>query len=116
MLDSSTLYTPKRTASPFQPPPLTPLSLTGWHSGTRDTAKLLTRTLAEEIRLLVPARLQLVEEWRCIYSLEQDGVSLSTLYAKCEPLRGKRGGYVLVVRDGDGGVCLSAIPPYTAKF
>jgi hypothetical protein len=95
---------PRRVHSPFQPPPLTPLQLTGYSAGMRDGAKLLTRALAEEIRLLVPARLQLVEEWGLVFSLEQDGVSLATLYEKCEELRGKRGGYVLVVKDGSGGV------------
>lgn len=67
---------------------------------------MLTRALAEEIRLLVPARLQLVEQWNLVYSLEEDGVSLGTLYKKCEDRRGLRNGYVLIVRDGEGGVCL----------
>lgn len=73
--------------------------------GTPESAQLLTKTLAEEIRLLVPPRLQLVEEWNLIYSLEEHGVSLGTLYKKCEDLRGVRNGFVLVVKDGDGGVC-----------
>jgi hypothetical protein len=92
--------------SPFQPPPLTPLTLSGWRPSTTGNSRLLTRALAEEIRLLIPAGLQLVDEWKLIYSLEQDGVSLTTLYEKCEDYQGKRGGYVLVVRDGLGGVCL----------
>ncbi|KKY16368.1 putative oxidation resistance protein 1 [Diplodia seriata] len=99
------VYTPpRRHASPFQPPPLSPLNLEGWKPGTADRSKLLSRQLAEEIRLLIPPRLQLVEDWKLAYSLEQDGVSLATLYKNCEELRGKRGGYVLVVRDGGGGV------------
>lgn len=99
------LYTPpRRNISPFQPPPLTPLSLSGWSDTTRERSRLLSRQLAEEIRLLIPPRLQLVEDWRLVYSLEQDGVSLSTLYQSVAELRGKRGGYVLVVRDGGGGV------------
>lgn len=100
------VYTPPyRTASPFQPPPLYPIILKGYHSSTPVSARLLSKTLAEEIRLLVPARLQLCEEWNLIYSLEEDGVSLGTLYKKCDNLRGLRNGYVLVVKDGDGGVC-----------
>lgn len=99
------MYTPPvRKLSPFQPPPLTPLTLSGWRFTTKENARLLTRALAEEIRLLVPPRLQLEEEWKLLFSLEQDGVSLSTLYKKCEDYRGKRGGYVLVIRDGMGGV------------
>lgn len=102
---NSSIYTPPhRTASPFQPPPLWPLSLKGWHSDTPEGARLLSKGVAEEIRLLVPPRLQLVDEWGLVYSLEQDGVSLGTMYKKCEELRGRRNGYVLVVKDADGGV------------
>lgn len=100
----SVFQPPRRKASPFQPPPLTPLSLKGYKSGTREEGKLLSKGLAEEIRLLVPPRLQLVEDWEVIYSLEQNGVSLATLYQKAEEYRGKRGGFVLVVRDASGGV------------
>jgi hypothetical protein len=110
------VYTPPhRTASPFQPPPLYPISLRGFSENTAPSAQLLNRTLAEEIRLLVPPRLQLCEEWNLVYSLEQDGVSLGTLYKKCDELRGLRNGFVLVVKDGEGGVCfdLPIIPEVT---
>jgi hypothetical protein len=101
------VYTPPyRNVSPFQPPPLYPLTLQGYVDGTSSSAQLLTHTLAEEIRLLVPPRLQLCEEWNLVYSLEQDGVSLGTLYKKCEDLRGLRNGFVLVVRDAERGVRL----------
>jgi hypothetical protein len=99
------VYTPPyRNVSPFQPPPLYPLTLNGYLENTASSAQLLSRMIAEEIRLLVPPRLQLCEEWNLVYSLEQDGVSLGTLYKKCEDLRGLRNGFVLVVRDGEGGV------------
>lgn len=95
-----------RAAAPYQPPPLTPLSLGGYSESTSEKSKQLTRQLAEEIRLLVPARLQLTEEWRLIYSLEQDGVSLATLYKKCAAYKDsrKRGGFVLVIKDTTGGI------------
>lgn len=99
-------HTPPRRESPFQPPPLTPLSLGGWRASTGDDARLLSRTLAEEIRLLVPPRLQLVENWVLAYSLDQDGASLSTLYKKADEYRGKRGAFVLVIRDGGRNVRL----------
>jgi hypothetical protein len=95
---------PRRKLSPFQPPPLTPLTLHGWRSSTTQSGRLLSRQLAEEIRLLVPPRLQLVDEWNLAYSLEQNGVSLATLYEKCDDYRGKRGGFVLVVQDASGSV------------
>ncbi|KAK4992971.1 oxidation resistance protein 1 [Elasticomyces elasticus] len=95
---------PPRRLSPFQPPPLTPLTLTGYSEDTKRGQRLLEKALAEEIRLLVPPRLQLVDRWRLGYSLAQDGASLSRLYGIFEEWRGKRGGYVLVIRDGGGGV------------
>lgn len=97
------VYTPPhRTASPFQPPPLTPLTLSGSTSST-----ILSRTVAEEIRLLIPPRLQLAEQWSLAYSLEQDGVSLGTLYNKCaSPEIPRDASFVLVVQDGAGGVGL----------
>ena len=104
------VFTPVRTASPFQPPPLTPLTLASSFDSLSEPEpnpdpdslqQLLTRALAEEIRLLVPARLQLVDTWRLAYSLDRDGASLGTLYAKCKDAasRSPRAGFVLVVRD-----------------
>lgn len=113
---NSVFQAPQRTASPFQPPPLTPLTLKGYRHGMREKGKLLSKALAEEIRLLVPTRLQLVDEWSLAYSLEQNGVSLATLYQKSDDYRGKRGGFVLVIRDGSGGVFGAYLsdPPYPA--
>ena len=103
--DTSGVYTPPhRTASPFQPPPLTPLSLHGIWPSTAPSAQILSRALAEEIRLLVPPRLQLVSDWTLAYSVEQNGSSLGTLYSRCDEYRGKHNGFVLVIRDGGGGV------------
>ncbi|PPJ55627.1 hypothetical protein CBER1_03754 [Cercospora berteroae] len=95
---------PIRKRSPFQPPPLTPLTLEGYKHGTSHKAKLLRKAVAEEIRLLVPPRLQLQDKWHLIYSIDQNGSTLSTVYNLCDPYRGKRGGFVVVVRDASGGV------------
>lgn len=110
------VYTPPhRTASPFQPPPLTPLVLSGSTSST-----ILSRTVAEEIRLLIPPRLQLAEQWSLAYSLEQDGVSLGTLYNKCaSPKVSRDASFILVVQDGAGGIFgayLTSPPHPTASF
>ena len=94
----------KRRASPFQPPPLTPLKLRGYKDSTSHRARLMSRAVAEEIRLLIPPRLQVMDHWTLTYSLEQDGSTLSTLYSLSDSHRGKRGGFVLVVRDSGGGV------------
>ncbi|KAL2836597.1 hypothetical protein BJX68DRAFT_250511 [Aspergillus pseudodeflectus] len=100
------IFTPVRTVSPFQPPPLTPLTLLtneehSYENTLHPQNQLLTRALAEEIRLLVPPRLQLVDTWRLAYSLDRDGASLSTLYENCRALsnRSPRAGYVLIIRD-----------------
>ncbi|KAI4158239.1 MAG: hypothetical protein LQ342_007613 [Letrouitia transgressa] len=97
----SSVYTPpNRTASPFQPPPLTPLTL----APPSSSSPILTRSLAEEIRLLIPPRLQLLESWSLVYSLDLHGVSLATLYAKCTSRSLPKGtSFVLVVRDALGG-------------
>lgn len=92
------------TASPFRPPPLEPLVLHGYRESTQASARLLTTMVAEELRVMIPERLRIVEDWRLIYSLEQDGASLSTLYQKCRHYEGRRVGFVLVVKDQDGGV------------
>lgn len=110
-MSSSGLFTPpRRTGSPFQPPPLTPLTL---KSSENATHLLLTRSLAEEIRLLVPPRLQLIDTWQLAYSLDRDGSSLATLYKKCEECsqRSQRAGYVLVVRDASSPQTASSAGP-----
>lgn len=97
--------TPSRRASPFQPPPLTALRLLHAVTERQADSLLLTRSLAEEIRLLIPPRLQLVDSWRLAYNLQLHGSALSTLYQHCENALGalgstQRGGFVLVVQDG----------------
>ncbi|KIX00930.1 uncharacterized protein Z518_09995 [Rhinocladiella mackenziei CBS 650.93] len=99
---SSGVYTPpRRTQSPFQPPPLTPLELRHSLSPSAAESLLLTRSLAEEIRLLIPPRLQLIDHWKLAYSLEAHGSSLATLYEHCAHVSTytQRSGYVLVVKD-----------------
>jgi len=93
-----------RTTSPMRPPPLEPLQLNGFAPDTSQDARLLTAAVAEEIRIMIPARLSIVDEWNLVYSLEQDGASLQTLYEKCARYSGTRVGWVLVVRDREGGI------------
>lgn len=68
----------------------------------------MTTELAEEIRVLLPARNQIYDNWTLVYSLEQHGASLATLYNNSatqinhtgsEERTTSRHGYVLVVRD-----------------
>ena len=77
---------------------------------TSEPGPILSKALAEEIRLLIPPRLQLTEQWGLVYSLEEDGVSLATLYKKCAAAKiPKSGSFVLVVRDGADGVSVPAL-------
>jgi TLD len=91
---------PKRDL--FTPPPLDPVVLVGVAEKTR--TRVLNEELCEEIRNLLPARLQLYDSWHLAYSLEQHGASLHTLYGNLR-LNGnnnKRSGYVICIRDQSG--------------
>ncbi|KAI0441828.1 hypothetical protein F4803DRAFT_403121 [Xylaria telfairii] len=95
---------PRRTATPRGLPSLDPVSLNGYRDDTEPEERLLARGIAEEIRTFLPERLKIMEDWRLVYSLYQNGSSLATLYQLCERYRGVRAGFVLVVRDGKDGV------------
>ncbi|EGW31510.1 uncharacterized protein SPAPADRAFT_62089, partial [Spathaspora passalidarum NRRL Y-27907] len=62
-------------------PPLSNLILSGYSASTRH--KLLDLELANNIRNLIPARFQLFDSWELVYSMEQHGISLNTLYRHC---------------------------------
>lgn len=106
---SSLAHHQRRTPSPFRPPPLDPLVLRGHADSTPESARLLSAAVAEEVRIMVPARLQIAEDWRLVYGLERDGASLATLYQRCAAFSGQRVGFVLVVRDLEGGVSFSVM-------
>jgi Oxidation resistance protein len=101
---SSRTRTPSPEGGKLTLPPLPPLELVGFAEDTAPSARLLTVQVAEEIRIMVPARLSIIEQWKLVYSLDQDGASLATLYDKCSRYQGKRVGFVLCVRDAGGGV------------
>lgn len=85
----------------FEDPPLTPLILQGYKSTTKH--RLLNNELAEEIRQHIPSLLQINHNWELLYSIDQCGTSLHTLYQNCHPKYGenmnRRRGYVLIVQD-----------------
>lgn len=64
-------------------PPLPPITLRGVKPSTK--RRLLDNSLACEIRNILPPRLQLYREWDMVYSMDQDGISLQTLYRLCDP-------------------------------
>lgn len=95
---------PRRQASPVGLPSLGALSLTGFHPDTEPEQQLLNRGIGEEIRTFLPERLKISDSWRLVYSLYQNGSSLGTLYKLCDEYRGRRVGFVLVVRDSTDSV------------
>lgn len=92
------------SSSSYELPPLEPVRLEGYTWASKPGLRLMRSDLAEEIRLLIPERLKLADEWQLIYSLVQDGASLGTLYTRAKKFKGQRVGFVLVLRDTLGGV------------
>ncbi|KIM66453.1 hypothetical protein SCLCIDRAFT_110314 [Scleroderma citrinum Foug A] len=74
------------------------------------TAEVLTEELANEIRPHLPALVRLTRTWTLLYSLDQHGISLNTLYARCEPRIPNASepsppkGAIVVVKDSLDGV------------
>ncbi|CCX16479.1 TLD-domain-containing protein [Pyronema domesticum] len=89
-------------------------SLNGFKEETK--SRIMTLELAEKLRERMPGRPKFYDRWSLVYSLEQHGISLKTLYHRCrrnldysEPnnlhLRQYLQGYfVLVVKDYSGGI------------
>ena len=69
--------------------------------------RLLTVEMCDEIRMLMPTRIQLYNEWTLLYSLEQHGASLHSLYNNVTPSDedvNRRIGYVTVIKDRHNGI------------
>ncbi|CAL9734004.1 oxidation resistance protein 1 [Monosporozyma servazzii] len=81
-----------------------PIDLIGYNAGTKN--KLLNKEMGQELRTLFPSRIQLYMDWTLVYSLEQHGASLQSLYGNIEKTQipKRRVGYLLVVRDSRGGI------------
>ncbi|WAQ82370.1 hypothetical protein PtA15_2A687 [Puccinia triticina] len=61
--------------------------------------------LAEGIRLHLPSRLKIPSTWRLMYSIDQHGTSLGTLYEKVRSISSMSGttaGCILALKDQDG--------------
>ncbi|CCH41964.1 Oxidation resistance protein 1 [Wickerhamomyces ciferrii] len=87
----------------IEDPPLTPLELHGYSKTTKN--KILTLELGEEIRNMLPSRHQVSSNWELVYSLEQHGASLNTLYSNIKPsTKYDKNGYLLVIKDQRGTI------------
>lgn len=80
------------------------VKLVGRKEGTQE---VLSGGVAEMIRTHLPALARLPRTWTLLYSLDQHGISLNTLYANCErngrennkDKGGRSAGELVVVRD-----------------
>lgn len=62
-------------------------------------------TVCTQIRPGLPPRYRLSTTWTLLYSLDQHGISIQTMYERMRVgLRGSDSGVVLVVKDGEGNV------------
>jgi len=67
------------------------------------TTTVLEHKLARELRAALPALHRLAKSWTLLYSLDQHGISLSTLYTRCATAP-EGGGTILALRDADGAL------------
>ncbi|KAJ2722007.1 oxidation resistance protein 1 [Coemansia sp. Benny D115] len=74
-----------------------PLLLLGRHD---DTPKVLTTTIAEALRPLLPVQQRLAKSWRLVYSMDQQGISMNTMLTRCA---GEKE-LVLAIKDTKGRV------------
>ncbi|KAI9282060.1 TLD-domain-containing protein [Umbelopsis sp. AD052] len=81
-----------------------------------DTDPVLTDSLADALRPHLPVRLRLTSSWTLLYSLDQHGISLSTLYQK---VKGK-GPCILAIKDANdqifGGYLNEPLKPSPAYY
>ncbi|ORY97294.1 TLD-domain-containing protein, partial [Syncephalastrum racemosum] len=63
-----------------------------------DTEPVLSSELAEQLRPYLPRRYRLASQWSLVYSLDQHGTSLMTLYRLA---KANRGPCILAIKDAD---------------
>ncbi|KPV75203.1 uncharacterized protein RHOBADRAFT_53214 [Rhodotorula graminis WP1] len=84
-------------------PTAQPVKLVGLRPGVQ---RVLEDDVAEGIRPSLPPRLRLSSRWTLLYSLDQHGISLTTLFSSLQRgLASRDGGFVLVVKTSRGDVC-----------
>lgn len=74
-----------------------------------NTIPVLSEDVADMLRPHLPPLPRLAKTWTLLYSTDQHGISISTLYKNVEKVYGMNGGCVLAVReaideDGDGDI------------
>ncbi|CAO3675382.1 unnamed protein product [Rhizopus stolonifer] len=64
----------------------------------RDTEPVLTEFMAEKIRPYIPRRFRVASSWKMLYSLDQNGVSLFSLYSSTQSYDGP---CIMIIKDAD---------------
>ncbi|GAA5855172.1 hypothetical protein JCM8547_008970 [Rhodosporidiobolus lusitaniae] len=83
-------------------PAAQPIKLVGVRPGVQ---RVLDEDVAEGLRPSLPPRLRLSPRWTLLYSLDQHGISLSTLFSQLEKgLKDRDGGFVMVIKTERGEV------------
>ncbi|CCD25488.1 Oxr1p NDAI_0F01690 [Naumovozyma dairenensis CBS 421] len=81
------------------------ITLHGYSTKTKN--RLINVEMCDEIRSLMPMRIQLYTDWTLLYSLEQHGASLHSLYKNIQPdinESNRRVGYVIIIQDRKNGI------------
>ncbi|KAJ1991488.1 oxidation resistance protein 1 [Coemansia sp. RSA 1358] len=65
-----------------------------------DTPKVLTSTIANQLRPLLPVQQRLAKTWRLVYSIDQHGISMNTMLDLCASEKA----ILLAIKDGKGRV------------
>ena len=71
------------------------------------TTSVLEDDLVDAIRSHLPALARLPRTWTLLYSLDQHGISLNTLYTRCEPqgpISSQPKGSLIVLKDSGDAV------------
>ncbi|SGZ28251.1 BQ5605_C027g10296 [Microbotryum silenes-dioicae] len=91
---------PEHVYDPRAPDAVQPITLAGVRPGVQ---RALDEDIADGIRPSLPPRLRISHRWTLIYSLDQHGISIGTMYDRMRiALKGVDGGVVLVVKDVQG--------------
>ncbi|CEP62439.1 Oxr1p LALA0_S05e05688g [Lachancea lanzarotensis] len=92
------------TIQAFEDESLPPVTLHGYINTTRN--RLLSPDICDELRNLMPTRIQLYSDWHLLYSLQQHGASLQSLFGRTASDKAipARIGYVILIEDRKGGL------------
>ncbi|KAJ3160700.1 oxidation resistance protein 1 [Geranomyces michiganensis] len=69
---------------------------------TDETEAVLVESMAGQLRPFLPPLLRESPRWKLLYSMEQHGISLNTLYQRCAPANGEP--VLLAIKDSQGCV------------